>query len=117
MFGDVVHFTKLVHDATSWDFGATHINDTDVAKNWLADNVTQGGVPMTGGVGMFNDYASIHAYWPDTTTMDNLRGADITDHSIAGSVEDVTGGSTVHTDDAVCDNVMHLIDPIAYPPC
>mmetsp|Transcript_34488 Transcript_34488/g.68998 ORF Transcript_34488/g.68998 Transcript_34488/m.68998 type:complete len:113 (+) Transcript_34488:128-466(+) len=103
MFSDVVHFTKLVHDATAWDFGATQINDADVGKMWLADNATTGGVPMTGGVGMYNDYASIHAYWADTTDMDNLRTADITDHSIAGSIEDITrGGSTVHTPSSVC---------------
>lgn len=24
---------------------------------------------MTGGVGAYNDYASIHAYWVDTTNM------------------------------------------------
>mmetsp|Transcript_25109 Transcript_25109/g.50334 ORF Transcript_25109/g.50334 Transcript_25109/m.50334 type:complete len:110 (+) Transcript_25109:89-418(+) len=102
MFSDVVHFTKLVHDATTWDFGATQITPDDVGKMFLADNQTTGGVPMTGGVGMFNDYASIHAYWADTTDMDNLRTADITDHSVAGSIEDVTrGGSTVHTPSSV----------------
>ena len=71
--------------------GATIIDNSDVAKNWLADNVTQGGVPMTGGVGAYNDYAAIHAYWVDTTNMDNLGKFD-------GSLEDVTrGGSTIHT--------------------
>mmetsp|Transcript_15894 Transcript_15894/g.32624 ORF Transcript_15894/g.32624 Transcript_15894/m.32624 type:complete len:122 (+) Transcript_15894:64-429(+) len=102
MFSDAIHFTKLVHDASAWDFGATQINADDVGKNFLADNLTTGGVPMIGGVGMYNDYASIHAYWSDTTDMDNLRSADITDHSVAGSIEDVTrGGSTLHTPSGV----------------
>ncbi len=80
------------------------MNAGDAAKNFLADNQTTGGVPMTGGVGMFNDYVGMHSFWSDTTDMDNLRGADITDHSVAGSIEDVTrGGSTVHTASGVAN--------------
>mmetsp|Transcript_23357 Transcript_23357/g.46889 ORF Transcript_23357/g.46889 Transcript_23357/m.46889 type:complete len:107 (+) Transcript_23357:122-442(+) len=104
MFSDVVHFSKLLHDATEWTFGATQIGPEDVDKAFLADNANY--TTMTGGVGMYNDYAAIKAYWADTTDMDNLRGADITDHSVAGSVEDVTrGGSTVHTPSSVSTDV------------
>ncbi len=88
-----------------WDpTGATQINADDVNKAFLADNENY--TTMTGGVGMYNDYASIHAYWSDTTDMDNIRGADITDHSVAGSIEDVTrGGSTKHTPSSVSTDI------------
>jgi hypothetical protein len=89
-------------------FGATAITETDVAKSWLADsNMTpKNGYSMTGSdQGMFNEYAAISAYWSDTTKMDNLRGADITDSAIAGSLEQISsdtanharGGHSVHT--------------------
>lgn len=83
------------------------MNANDAAKNWLADNQTTGGVPMVGGsvdgVGMFNNYSAIDAFWKDTTDMDNIRAGDITDHSIAGSLEEITrGGSTVHTNSTNC---------------
>ena len=89
-------------------FGATAITSTNVAENWLADSI-QGttSLAMTGSdQGMFNSYAAISAYWSDTTAMDNLRAADITDSSVAGSTEtiaandattNVRGGHSVHT--------------------
>ena len=40
---------------------------------------------------------SVNTDWVDTTAMDNLRGADITDHTIAGSVEAISA-NTKHTD-------------------
>ena len=62
---------------------------------------------MTGSdQGMFNSYAAISAYWSDTTAMDNIRAADITDSTVAGSLEtigantaanNVRGGHSVHT--------------------
>lgn len=39
----------------------------------------------------------MHTYWADTTAMDNIRGADITDGTIAGSTETISGNVT-HTD-------------------
>jgi hypothetical protein len=53
---------------------------------------------MTGSdQGAYNSYVSVNTYWADTTAMDNLRGADITDHTIAGSVESISA-NTKHTD-------------------
>ena len=67
---------------------------------------------MTGGVafgsdqGMFTSGSAINNYWSDTTAMDDLRAADITDSTVAGSLEtigtnttanNVRGGHTVHT--------------------
>ena len=88
-------------------FGATAITDTDVEKNWLADSDSTVTHAMTGSdQGMFNGYAAISAYWSDTTAMDNLRGADITSSTVAGSLEtiaaqstanNVRGGHSVHT--------------------
>ena len=53
---------------------------------------------------MYNNYASEHAFWADTTNMDNLRGADMTHTATPGAMEvsstpeTVTGfGNTVHT--------------------
>ena len=89
-------------------FGATSITSTNVSENWLADSI-QGttALAMTGSdQGMFNSYAAISAYWSDTTAMDNIRAADITDSSVAGSLEtigantaanNVRGGHSVHT--------------------
>ena len=89
-------------------FGATAITSTNVSENWLADSI-QGttALAMTGSdQGMFNSYAAISAYWSDTTAMDNIRAADITDSTVAGSLEtigantaanNVRGGHSVHT--------------------
>ena len=53
---------------------------------------------------MWNNYASVHATWADTTNMDNLRGADATGLATPGAMEvsstadGVTGfGNTRHT--------------------
>ena len=89
-------------------FGATAITATNVNENWLADSI-QGttSLAMTGSdQGMFTSGSAINNYWSDTTAMDNLRAADITDSSVAGSTEsigtnttanNVRGGHTVHT--------------------
>ena len=54
---------------------------------------------------MFTDGSAINNFWSDTTAMDNLRGADITDDTVAGSLEtiganttanNVRGGHSVH---------------------
>ena len=55
---------------------------------------------------VYSSYSTINAFWSDTTAMDNLRGADITNSSIAGSTEtigyntqanEVRGGHSVHS--------------------
>jgi hypothetical protein len=55
---------------------------------------------------MFTSGSVVNAFWSDTTAMDNLRAADITATSVAGSLEtigantvatNVRGGHTVHT--------------------
>jgi hypothetical protein len=53
---------------------------------------------------MYNNYASMHAFWSDTTNMDNLRGGDATGQATPGAQEvtsekgDVSGfGNTVHS--------------------
>ncbi|EKX48182.1 hypothetical protein GUITHDRAFT_106261 [Guillardia theta CCMP2712] len=120
MFHDIVHFQSLsscVGSAscgvgTSYDtdgiyFGATNISSANVAESWLADSESAVTFSMSGSnQGAYNNYAAINTFWSDTTAMDNLRGADITDHSIAGSFEtigantaanNVRGGHTVHT--------------------
>ncbi len=56
---------------------------------------------MTGSdQGAYNSYASIHTFWADTTAMDNIRGADITDGTIAGSAESISA-NTKHTDSSI----------------
>lgn len=77
-------------------FGATAITATDVSKSWLGDS-NSADYDMTGSdQGMFNSYAAISAYWADTTNMDNIRGADITSDTVAGSQEAI-GPNVVHT--------------------
>ena len=88
-------------------FGATAIKATDAAKAWLDDSNSTTVYSMTGSdQGMFNSYAAISAFWSDTTNMDNLRAADITATSVAGSTETIAdntaatnerGGHTVHS--------------------
>jgi len=87
-------------------------NDTNnfwAGKEWLADDetgVAQNGHPLydsnaTQG-GMYGPW-QIWATWCDTTNMDNLRTADITDPTVAGSIETINTapGHTKHmgTDD------------------
>ena len=88
-------------------FGATSITSTNVAEAWLDDSNSTTVFAMTGSdQGAYNSYAAISAEWADTTAMDNLRAADITDTSVAGSLEtigantvatNVRGGHSVHT--------------------
>jgi len=121
MFEHIHHFQQLsscvgtnscgvgTNATNNLHFGATAISTTNVSENWLADSI-QGGstaMDMTGSdQGMYNSYAAISAYWSDTTAMDNLRGADITSSTVAGSLEtiganttanNVRGGHSVHT--------------------
>jgi hypothetical protein len=88
-------------------FGATSITSTNVAEGWLDDSNSTTVYAMTGSdQGMFNSYAAISATWADTTAMDNLRAADITATTVAGSLEtiadntaatNVRGGHSVHS--------------------
>merc|ERR1711939_234605 len=116
MFHDVLHLQQLSScvGANSCGigspvlFGATAITDTNVDESWLKDSI-QGLTTYSmssSDQGMWNSYAAISAYWSDTTAMDNLRGADITASSVAGSTEtiaantaatNVRGGHSVHT--------------------
>ena len=117
MFESIHHFQQLSSCVGSnscgigspVNFGATTINSANVHENWLVDDIQSAATTysMTGSdQGMFNDYAAIATCWYDTTNMDNLRGADITDHSIAGSLETIglnndplrnNAGHSVHT--------------------
>ena len=65
-----------------------------VAKEFLADIGNTGDLDTEGEQGMYNDYAAINATWADTTNMDNLRGADITASTVAGSVETFSSNVT-----------------------
>ena len=135
MFETIHHFQQLMCDGggcgapggdADVSFGATQIDDANVAEKWLVDNV-----PMhvkvadfsmsSSDQGMFNDYAAIHTTWADTTAMDNIRGADITDSSVAGSLEatmgtDRTAGHTVHTPSSDCDPRGSVLSDILCPP-
>jgi hypothetical protein len=79
--------------------GGITIDNSQVASAWLADSDNgAASMAMTGSdQGAYNSYAGIHTYWVDTTGMDNIRGADITDGTIAGSAETISGNVT-HTD-------------------
>ena len=71
---------------------------------------------------MYNNYASEHAYWSDTTNMDNLRGADATGKATPGAMEGsatpngVSGfGNTRHTysgDDVHVGKCSHTLGVI-----
>ena len=110
MFTDIHHFSQLSSCIGSNScgvgapitFGAVSVTATNVSESWLADSTTTEDFDMTGSnQGMYNSYASISAGWSDTTNMDNLRAADITDSTIAGSVETFGGkwgdGHSFHT--------------------
>jgi len=107
-----VDFNTTSGDTAGLFFGGTHLQgSTDatlgVAKGWLSDSNSTVSYAMTGSdQGMFSSSSAINNYWSDTTLMDNLRAADITATSIAGSTEtiaantaatNVRGGHTVHT--------------------
>ena len=64
-----------------------------------SDNCTS--MDMTGSdQGAYNSYVAVHTFWADTTNMDNIRGADITDGSVAGSTETISD-NVCHTDSSV----------------
>jgi len=107
-----IYFNTAPSDTAGLFFGGTHLqNGTDTAlgvgKGFLADSNSTVSYAMTGSdQGMFTSGSAINNYWSDTTAMDNLRAADITDSSVAGSTEsigtntaanNVRGGHTVHT--------------------
>ena len=126
MFDTIHHFQQLsscvgtnscgVGTTGGLLFGATSITSTNVAEGWLDDSNSTTVYSMSSSdQGMFNSYAAISAFWSDTTKMDNLRAADITATSVAGSTEtiadntaatNVRGGHTVHT--ASSEIVMNL---------
>ena len=116
-----VTFNTAPADTAGLFFGGTHLQaSTDAtlgtAKGWLADSNSTVSYAMTGSdQGMFSSSSAINNYWSDTTAMDNLRAADITATSVAGSLEtigantaatNVRGGHTVHT--ASSEIVMNL---------
>jgi hypothetical protein len=99
------HGTSITPDQGSW----LHHSD------WLQDNQSYVDDDMVpGGTGMFGHFAIHMPNWHDTTSMDDLRGADITDHSVAGSIELIPGntcpshktctGHTVHTNSEYLNN-------------
>ena len=104
------------------------MDNENVAENWLADDqVSDMSIGHNGPVtrnevdlrtkslcflsrltcfmqGMYNNYAAEHAFWADTTNMDNLHGADATGKATPGAMEvsstatAVTGfGNTRHS--------------------
>ena len=107
-----VYFNTSPSDSAGLFFGATHLQDSGsatlgTAKGYLADSNSTVTYSMDGSdQGMFSSGSAINNYWSDTTAMDNLRAADITDSTVAGSLEtiganttanNVRGGHTVHT--------------------
>merc|ERR1712216_722803 len=113
MFEHIHHFQQLSSCGVGVDstlhFGGVEYRATDVAESWMSDDMMSGGAAysMSGSdQGAYNSYSSIYAYWSDTTAMDNIRAADITDSTVAGSLEtiaanttatNVRGGHSVHT--------------------
>ena len=107
-----VYFNTSPSDTAGLFFGGTHLQantsaSLGVGKGFLADSNSTVTYAMTGSdQGMFSSGSAINNFWSDTTTMDNLRGADITDGTVAGSIEtigsnttanNVRGGHSVHT--------------------
>ena len=94
---------------TNLSSGALHINNDNVAEDWLDDDQVSAmntGVngPVTRNEGMYNNYTAVKTFWSDTVVMDNLRGGDATGVATPGAQEisstssAVTGnGNTVHT--------------------
>ena len=100
MFDTIHHFQQLsscvgtnscgVGTTGGLLFGATSITSTNVAEAWLDDSNSTTVFAMTGSdQGAYNSYAAISAEWADTTAMDNIRGADITATTVAGSLETI----------------------------
>jgi len=109
-----VYFNTAPGDTNGLWYGATHLQDQSVDsaingpdKGFLADsNSTVDYSMATSNQGMWTTGSAINTFWSDTTDMDNLRTADITATSVAGSLEEigindattnVRGGHTVHT--------------------
>jgi len=96
-------------------FVVRHTHRGSVNRSAVAPNENSLAYSMSSSdQGMWNSYAAISAYWSDTTAMDNLRGADITATTVAGSTEtigantaanNVRGGHTVHTTSTSSFNV------------
>ena len=110
----------------------------NVCENWLADDqVLDMSAPVRSNEasiywldlckfvstfadqGMYNNFASEHAFWADTTNMDNLRGADSTSKATQGAmkvsaVPDGVSGS-VNTRHTYSGDEIHwiYIDPSA----
>merc|ERR1711998_662593 len=107
-----VYFNTSPSDGAGLFFGATHLQESSdtalgVGKGFLADSNSTVTYAMTGSdQGMFSSGSAINNYWSDTTAMDDIRAADITDSTVAGSLEtigantaanNVRGGHSVHT--------------------
>merc|ERR1711939_517852 len=94
--------SRMFQDITPLMFGGIKFDDTQVSNAWLADSDNGAtAMDMTGSdQGAYNSYSSVHTYWADTTNMDNIRSADITDGTIAGSTETISGNVT-HTDSSL----------------
>jgi hypothetical protein len=84
-------------------------------SDWLQDNQSYVNDDMvSNGTGMFGHFAIHMPHWDDTTEMDAIRGADITNHLVAGSMEMIPGntcpghktctGHTVHTNSEYVNN-------------
>merc|ERR1712167_137977 len=100
MFSDIVHLQTLSSCIGNCDsglpvqFGIASIDDADSSKAWLSDSNNGGAVDLTGSdQGTFGT-AAINAYWPDTTAMDDIRGAAA---DVAGTTEEISG-NVAHTD-------------------
>eukprot|EP00960_Hanusia_phi_P049852 759825-Hanusia_phi.AAC.4 len=78
--------------------GGVTFDNTYVSESWLGDSDNgANAMDMTGSdQGAYNNYVAVDTFWADTTNMDNIRGADITDHTVAGSTETISGNVT-HT--------------------
>jgi hypothetical protein len=89
-----VYFNTAPSDTNGLSFGATHLASGGT-KAWLADSNSTVTYDMgTTTQGMWSSGTGINAYWSDTTAMDNLRAADITATSVAGSLETIGGNTT-----------------------
>merc|ERR1711990_754308 len=100
MFSDIVHLQTLSSCIGNCDsglpvqFGIASIDDSGSSKDWLSDSNNGGAVDLTGSDQGTYGTVSINAYWPDTTAMDNIRGAAA---DVAGGLETISG-NVAHTD-------------------
>ena len=89
-----VYFNTAPGDTNGLSFEATHLASGGT-KAWLADSNSTVTYDMsTTTQGMWSSDTGINASWPDTADMDNLRAADITATSVAGSLETIGGNTT-----------------------